>query len=428
MMDNQLYKRCLFALVVACFGLGSYFNIATSFSTEKVINIDIENKTEEEEETVLSYPIVDTGQNKYYDNSKSIQAPKEGQAFYGQDAMYVNYEASYTDNGDGTITDNVTGLMWQQDPGDKVSYNQGTERANVSTLAGYDDWRVPTIKELYSLMNFNGKTGKDMSSTIPYIDDTYFNFKAGNVGDGERFIDGQYMTQTIYVSTTMNGDKTMFGVNFVDGRIKGYPVSGRRPGEEKTYYLLMVRGNEAYGENTYVDNGDGTITDTATGLMWLQNDSGTSMSWQEALGYAEQMEYAGYDDWKLPDAKELQSIVDYTRSPQTTHSAAIDPLFNASTIMDEGGSANYPFYWTSTTHLDGPRAGESAVYVSFGEALGFMTFPRQEGKTLIDVHGAGAQRSDPKTGEASDYPYGFGPQGDVRRIDNYVRLVRHVTE
>jgi hypothetical protein len=42
----------------------------------------------------------------------------------------------------------------------------------------------------------------------------------------------------------------------------------------------------------------------------------------------------------------------------------------------------------------------------------------------MDVHGAGAQRSDPKTGDASDYPQGHGPQGDVIRINNYVRCVR----
>ena len=43
---------------------------------------------------------------------------------------------------------------------------------------------------------------------------------------------------------------------------------------------------------------------------------------------------------------------------------------------------------------------------------------------LLDVHGAGSQRSDPKTGDASAFPQGHGPQGDVVRIENLVRLVR----
>ena len=46
----------------------------------------------------------------------------------------------------------------------------------------------------------------------------------------------------------------------------------------------------------------------------------------------------------------------------------------------------------------------------------------------MDVHGAGAQRSDPKVGDAGDYPQGHGPQGDVVRISHYVRMVRGVTE
>jgi hypothetical protein len=62
--------------------------------------------------------------------------------------------------------------------------------------------------------------------------------------------------------------------------------------------------------------------------------------------------------------------------------------------------------------------GAGAVYIAFGRAMGYM-----DGKWQ-DVHGAGAQRSDPKVGNASDYPEGHGPQGDAIRIDNYVRLVR----
>ena len=63
-------------------------------------------------------------------------------------------------------------------------------------------------------------------------------------------------------------------------------------------------------------------------------------------------------------------------------------------------------------------AGNYASYVNFGKAMGFM-----DGK-WVDVHSAGAQPSDPKTGKASDYPQGHGPQGDAIRINNFARLVR----
>jgi hypothetical protein len=168
------------------------------------------------------------------------------------------------------------------------------------------------------------------------------------------------------------------------------------------------------------------ITDLATGLLWAKYDSKVGLNWEEALKWIRQMNsenYLGHNDWRLPNVKELQSIVDYSRSPQITNSAAIDSIFECSEITDEGGKVNYPFYWSSTTHAN-MMHGSNAAYVAFGEALGWMQDPMSGEYRLLDVHGAGAQRSDPKTGDPSDYPYGHGPQGDVVRIYNYVRLVR----
>jgi hypothetical protein len=143
------------------------------------------------------------------------------------------------------------------------------------------------------------------------------------------------------------------------------------------------------------------------------------MNWQDALTYVQTKnneKYLGYDDWRLPDAKELQSIVDYSKSPDKTNSAAISGLFSVPQITNEGGQIDYPSYYTSTTHVDGPGA-DKAVYVCFGRAMGYMN-------SWQDVHGAGAQRSDPKIGDPDDYPTGFGPQGDAIRILNFVRCVR----
>ncbi len=383
----------------------------------------------------LTYPIVDTGQTQCYSNTGAMTSPAEGAAFHGQDAQYDGMQPAYQNNGDGTITDLITGLMWQQDPGGKMTWDEADAGAASFNLAGYTDWRLPTIKELYSLIDFDGVTGMSAAASTPYIDTDYFVFEYGDELAGERFIDSQYATATKYVSTTMNGDETDFGVNFADGRIKGYGLTDPGGGGDKTFFVLYVRDNTDYGLNAFGDNADGTITDIATGLMWMQTDSGAfgvgddsdgALNWEQALAWAENLEHAGHSDWRLPNVKELQSIVDYSRSPDTTSSAAIDPLFTTSTITDEGGGTNYPFYWSSTTHLDGVTLGPMASYVAFGEALGFMEMPPDSGSyTLLDVHGAGAQRSDPKSGNPDDYPYGFGPQGDVRRIYNFVRCVRN---
>ena len=212
----------------------------------------------------------------------------------------------------------------------------------------------------------------------------------------------------------MGGNPTVFGVNFADGRIKGYgkAIPG---GRLHLMYVRYVRGNPAIRQNDFHDNADGTITDRATGLMWAKADSGKGLNWEQALAYAAGLKLAGHRDWRLPNAKELQSIADYTRCP------AIDPMFQLTQL----GDGEYPFYWSSTTHLDGPpdRAGSAAIYVAFGRALGWMQIPPGSGQVrLMDVHGAGAQRSDPKAGDPADFPHGRGPQGDVIRIYNFRAL------
>ncbi|MDA3781370.1 MAG: DUF1566 domain-containing protein [Bacteroidales bacterium] len=387
---------------------------------------------------ISGYPIVGTNQTTYYGNTAEIATPNLGEPFYGQNAQYPGNQISYTDNGDGTVTDNVTGLMWQQgsdlngdgtiDVDDKLSYADALAGASSFDLAGYTDWRLPSIKEAYSLILFSGEDisgfeGTSAEEFTPFIDTDYFEFGYGDITAGERLIDAQFATTSKYVSTTMNGNETMFGTNLADGRIKGYGT-GPLPGqtESKGFYVMYVRGNTTYGINNFSDNSDGTITDNATALMWMQDDNNEGLIWEDALSYAENYEYAGYSDWRLPNVKELQSIVDYTRSPATSNSAAINPLFNCSQITNEGGEIDYPCIWSSTTHassVDG-HEGTQAAYISFGRAMGFFM------DSWTDVHGAGVQRSDPKVGNPDDFPNGFGPQGDAIRIYNYVRLVRNI--
>jgi hypothetical protein len=400
--------------------------------------------------TFAFYPIVDTGQEDCYNNNAVITPPSPGVAFYGQDAQFDGNTPSYTLSGDGlTVYDNITGLTWQRSPDtnrdgeilydDKLSWaavQAYPAVINAENFGGFSDWRVPTIKELYSLIKFNGQDisgySGPMSSVQPFIDNDFFDFAYGDTLAGERLIDMQYASNTVYNETTIPGVPKLFGVNFADGRIKGYDT--QLMGDDKTFALICVRGNPDYGVNSFVDNGDGTITDTATDLMWQKSHSVSSMSWQDALAFAETLTVAGYDDWRLPNAKELQSILDYTRSPGTT-GAAIDPIFECTSIVNERGDTDYPWFWTGTTHAS-VYGGNSAVYVSFGRAAGWMRPPGLTYFSFIDVHGAGAQRSDPKTGSPTDYylgvdslgnpVYGHGPQGDIIRVNNYVRCVRDV--
>lgn len=405
----------------------------------------------------LPYPIVDTEQDRCFDQRSAIAAPKPGEPFYGQDAQFSINPAKYVRSRDGrTVLDEVTGLIWQQSPdtdgdgkvtrADKLTWEQMQDlpaKLNAAKFGGFSDWRLPTIKELYSLFDCrgvdpSGYQGTDTSGLRPFIDTNYFGFVYGDVAAGMRIIDSQYGSCTKYVGQSARGGSKVFGVNFPDGRIKGYDQ--QMPGGDRKFmfFVQCVRGNPAYGKNDFADNRDGTVTDRATGLTWTKGDSGKGMNWEAALAWVQQKnaeKFLGHADWRLPTIKELQSIVDYSRAPDVTKSPAIDPVFSCTPIKNEHGDADWGYYWSGTTHA-GMHGAADANYIAFGRAAGWLSprgpggpnhtqQPVSEGSYLFtDVHGAGAQRCAPKEGDASAFPHGHGPQGDVVRIENFVRLVR----
>jgi len=396
-----------------------------------------------------AYPIVDTGQTKYYNALAEISAPAAGQSFYGQDAQFSGARSSYTLSGDGkTVYDNVTRLIWMRGPNttlsapvksDKKTYSAAqtyVAAVNSANYGGYGNWRLPSLKELYSLIKFSGTdpsglSGSDTSGLTPFIDTASFNFAYGQTTAGERIIDSQYLTGNVFADNpSSTGFTKYFGVNFADGRIKGYD-SKMPDGSDKTFFVQLVRGNTYYGLNSFKNNGDGSISDTATGLIWTQDDSVSSMTWQAALAWAQTKNganYLGHGDWRLPDAKELQSIVDYSHAPDYDGKPSIDgTYFNCTAIVNENGQADYPWYWTGTTHAMYTGSGTSGVYITFGRAMGYMP-----AYGWVDIHGAGAQRSDPKSGNMTGYTFNtngyynpIAPQGDAVRGYNFVRLVRN---
>ncbi|MUU77158.1 Lcl C-terminal domain-containing protein [Winogradskyella endarachnes] len=393
--------------------------------------------------TKANYTQVATGQIHVYDeNGNVVSELKPGDSLYGQDAHYLKgKKMSFKKNNDGTITDNNTGLMWEEIPTTEGFDWQGAkDYVENLELGGYDDWRLPTAKELFSISDF--------SEGWPYLDTTYFSLVNNEHVDKSE----QYWTANKYLGHTEEGQYTaVFGVNHATGHIKAYPGeapkdrkdrkgpppnnqqprgqegenrnenrppppgNGERPmGNPMLKHVRAVRGN-TYGENDFKDNGNGTITDNATGLMWAKNDSEQGLDWKNALYYAENSELAGYSDWRLPNVKELQGIVDYNFAPEAKDAskdrAAIHPLFNISDITNENGDKDYPYFWTSTSaRFQKGKPYYYAWYVAFGRAVS------QNG---LDSHGAGAVRFDTK--------HENGPAGEGgERYYNYVRLVRNV--
>lgn len=337
-----------------------------------------------------TYKIIDTGQISCYDVENEITCPTTGEAFYGQDAQFDGVPFSFTDNGNGTVSDLNTGLLWQQVPTSTgYSWDEAVEYCNSLELAGSDEWRIPSLKELFSISDF--------SKGWPYIDLEYFDLASGSISKDEQFWSSNYY----YVGTTHGGASSAFAVNHVTGHIKAYPSDvGGRFGN----YVRCVNGS-SYGNNNFIDNNDGTITDTETGLMWTQNDSGVLLDWENALLAAETLSLAGYTDWRLPSVKELQSIVDYSGL-----FPAIDTLFSCTPIVNEAGDDDYGYYWSNTSALfQENNLYYYAWYVAFGKAVD------DAGE---DTHGAGAVRFDTKVEG--------GPLGEGG--GRYYNLIRYVRE
>lgn len=377
-----------------------------------------------------TYTLVDTMQDICYDNAGgAIDCPAEGADLYGQNAQHPRLESSYTDQDNGTVLDNNTGLVWQQTPEtDRLQYADSFAYCASLDLGDLTNWRVPTIKELYSLADFRGELlMPEEGDPRPYIDTDAFDFE---YPDGGMIFAGQYWSSTLYIKgPVMNGaNQGAFGFNFADGHIKSYgtgldfysgdaaassglsngPDDGKAPGN----YVRCVNGTEdTYGVNAFVDNGDATVTDTATGRTWQQNDDGTRREWGDAMAYCETLDLAGHDDWYLPNSKELQSIVDYDK----VGFPAIDQDFFGVTQDSETLD-----YWSNTTFGDWKNY---ANVIAFGKALS----KSGDQTEYSDWHGAGAQRSSIKSIEGQEMTEDTTCSVnacDYNRSDNLVRCVR----
>lgn len=406
----------------------------------------------------LTYPITDTGQDVCSDSDGlEMTCPEMGEEFAGQDAQFEGIAFDFIDNDDGTILDNVTGLMWQKSPVNAgMSYDEAISYCDDLVLAEMDDWRLPTTKEMFS--------ASDFSVGWPYVNTEYFDLAAWSevtdrieIGleeivndaapaEGDEVIDGapsgidieipeggeetveaesgevskdeQFWTDAYVGVTVEGGEVAAFGVNQATGHIKAYAATVT--GQFGNYARCVRTDNVyAYGVNDFIDNRNGTVTDRATGLMWAKDDSGFGMDWQAALAYANSSMLGGHTDWRLPNIKELQSIVDYSKSPSAYEEENVGPsidtdFFNITPLED--GTTNtendYPYFWSSTSAYFGGDSLEYyyAWYVAFGTAVD------DNGN---DYHGAGGMRFDTKV---EGGPLGEGGE----RYYNHVRLVRNL--
>ncbi len=361
-----------------------------------------ESPSELPDDLDVAFIVVDTGLSGCYGNSNDeVSCPAPGEPFYGQDGQYDSNPPAYQYDADAEVVlDLNTGLLWEKaHHRTKLAYSAAAAACEGLELAGHDDWRLPTIKELFSLADFRGTVGGEF-----YLDSAHFDLEIPTEGELTGTHMYEMMGQTW--SSTIRPDDPAWGTyffNFLDGHLKSSPDN---PMFE--HFYRCVRGTPGVFENDFENHGDGTVTDHATGLVWqaangMQGADDYQFNWEEALSYCDDLSLGGHDDWRLPDVKELQSIVDYTRA---------DPALDTDVFSFEQTPGTGAYFWSSTSMIDYP---DWATYFCFGPCLSH---------TGRDIHGPGAQRADPKRDNGIDFSDGVGDQRDVVQIDNYVRCVR----
>jgi Protein of unknown function (DUF1566)/Secretion system C-terminal sorting domain len=235
---------------------------------------------------------------------------------FGEDNDYNINVPSYTNNGTGTITDNITGLMWQQADGGEMTIENAISYADNLVLGGFSDWRLPSPSESFSIMNHQ--------NNMPAINTTYFiNTNAG------------YWWTNAY----QFGDPTKVWTTNAGGGIGNKPKAETiSAGGTFRYHARCVRdvSTPTVIANHFTDNGDGTITDNLTQLIWQKVPNTNLLTWENAIAYAESFSLANANDWRLPNIKELQSLNDETK---------INPSVNT-TFFSTIGIKNY---WSATT-------------------------------------------------------------------------------
>lgn len=255
----------------------------------------------------------DTGQTRCYDKEGREIYPKPEDELFGQNGCFIVNPMSFRkldkkggelpdyatwDKGLRMIQDNNTGLIWEvKSPkardvnfcDDKYSWQDAQKkyikRLNTKRYGRFKDWRLPNKDEIRSII--------DYSRTNPAVDRWYF----PNCKVGFYWTCVPYRMQPPFI----------WGIFF--GLGSGIPYA-----PSSLQFVRAVRGgySKSFGHSDKVrfkDNAEGTVSDLTTGLMW-QKEENERMDWYEALKYCKEMKLAGYSDWRLPNIKELNTILD----------------------------------------------------------------------------------------------------------------------
>lgn len=299
----------------------------------------------------------------------------------GQDAAFqkgVDASPRFSDNGDGTVTDNLTKLVWLKDADHfgQVTWAEALENANnlVAGSSGSEDWRLPNIRELRSLL--------DYSSVSPMIPPghPFVNVRSAIYWSSSTLVAAPKLAWM----TTMAIGPSVFDIKGNSNRMwpvrggsslaktgqdicfdaDGEPVDCAGTGQDGALQIGVASPSPRF-----IDNHNGTVFDKLTGLTWLKEANLFGFkTWQEALDACNALSAQTHplpdgqckfklDDgsepgeWRLPNVKEFESLIDYGRA---------GPCLPDDHVFDNVRPTSY---WTSTTVSSAPT---QAMFVILG--------------------------------------------------------------
>ena len=275
----------------------------------------------------------DTGETTSYTNT------------FGEDADFNIYPPFFLINGNRTVTDTITGLMWQQVDGGEMTIENAVIYCDTLTLGGYTDWRLPTAHEAFSIQNMQYANPSLNTSVFPITGAEYW-----------------------WSSNEQANDANKVWCTNAGGGIGNHPKTETiSAGGTKKFHVRAVRGifiPEPIA-NHFTDNVNGTITDNITNLVWQKIHSTDSLNWEQSLTYADTATIGGYTDWRLPNIKELHSLNDEN---------FVNPSVNNAFFSNVGVNK----FWSSTSL---PNQTTKAWYLS--TQFGITTYDAKTVKHYI---------------------------------------------
>ncbi len=230
--------------------------------------------------------------------------------------------SNFTNNGDNTVTDSATGLMWMQGSYSTSTLASSVNNCDASTMGSHTDWRLPTVAELLTLNDYVLQGG--------------YSLGAAYYGQGNRF----WAQPAV---ATNNG----FDLNSSGGAIEYLSNTN-------LFYAKCVRGQTAATApaSRYTVSSDNlTVYDNAAGLLWHQMGA-SPPSGTLAAASADCATYG--TGWRLPTIRELESIVDRTNAPasftptEMNTGNTVKGQTWSSTPVSPATSGNYWYVDTST--------------------------------------------------------------------------------